>query len=99
MYARGEMRQFFAGESLLAFAQVGAHFKYGITIRQRIPFFQFAEDVQRQFAATRAEFEDSAVNWLHYFDQLSRHGATEQNREFRCGDEIALLAELRAPAV
>jgi hypothetical protein len=53
-----QMRQALLQRRLLTCAQIGAHFKDAIGLRQMALFFQFRQQVAGKFSAARAQFQN-----------------------------------------
>ncbi len=100
MHPTQQMRQVFAHERLLARAQVGTHLEDRITFRQAAELLQLGQHIHCQFTAARAQLQYVRCALRHDLRHLPRHGASEQRREFRRGNEVACFAKLvRASSV
>ncbi len=81
-------------QTSLPLRELRAGFQDRITPWQPVGRGQAIEDIGRHHAGARAKFENLVAAVFEHLGDLAREGATEERRDFRRRDEIALGAEL-----
>ena len=87
------MRQFALHQISLAFAQIGAGFQYQVTLGQAFEGCEFGQQITREPAAARADFQNRRQFVAQTLRTLAGKRSGEQASQFGGGDEIAGAAE------